>query len=77
MSSIELNSESHSESSTADIYNYNESLIYSSVSVCLSGLIKIEGKNKYLFQWEEFKGNNLSLINYFRGASDFVRNSLN
>ena len=54
MSSIELNSESHSESSTADIYNYNESLIYSSVSVGLSGLIKIEGNNKYLFQWEEF-----------------------
>lgn len=59
MSSIELNSESHSESSTADIYNYNESLIYSSVSVCLSGHFKIEGNNKYLFQWAEFKGDKL------------------
>ena len=66
MSSIELNSESHSESSTADIYNYNESLISSSVSVCSSGLIKMKAITSIYFN-----GRNLKVINYFRGASDF------
>jgi hypothetical protein len=59
MSSIELNSESHSESSTADIYNYNKRLIFSSGAFGLSGLMKKEGNKMYLFQWVELKGDKL------------------